>query len=77
MTFAHKLAHYFSSSTWFRDRTGTILFHFLEARFSVQVWIENPLAHYNVCEQDNCGGKSGYAYSMPPDPDPTHPLPTS
>ena len=21
--------------------------------------------------QDSCGGKSGYAYSMPPDPDPT------
>jgi hypothetical protein len=39
--------------------------------------VRAPSAHYSVCEQDGCGGKSGYAYPMYPVPDPMYPLPIS
>jgi hypothetical protein len=34
----------------------------------VLIWIEHPSADYYVCEQDSCGGESGYAHSMSPGP---------
>jgi hypothetical protein len=46
-------------------------------RFPVLIWIEHPLADYYVCEQDSCGGESGYAHSMSPVPNPMYPPPIS
>ena len=34
-------------------------------------------AYYYVCEEESCGGDSGYAQSMPPIPNPMDPLPIS
>jgi len=43
----------------------------------VLIWIEHPSADYYVCEQDSCGGESGYAHSMSAVPNPMYPLPIS
>jgi hypothetical protein len=49
----------------------------MQARFPVLIWIEHSSADEYVCEQDGCGGDSGYAHSMSPVPSPMYLLPIS
>src|ERR1700691_5598824 len=60
----------------FQNRVGLTPWHVPWA-FPVLIWIEHPSADYYVCEQDSCGGESGYAHLMSPVPNPMYPLPIS